>query len=197
MKRNVGILVFDDMETLDFAGPFEVFSITGQREGEGMFNVFTISEKEGPVVAVNGLSINPHYRMDTSPEIEILILPGGFGARKVIQQENILQWIKGTAEKATLVLSVCTGSLILAKTGLLEGLKATTHHECIDLLKELAPNTEVYTDKRFIDNGKVLVAAGISAGIDMSLYVIEKLLGRNQAMDTASYMEYPYWNKSV
>ena len=191
-KKNVGILGFDGMETLDFAGPFEVFSVTGQREGDGHFNVFLISENPGPVLAVNGLSVNPHYTIFNSPEIDILIIPGGVGARKVLKNMKLLQWIKETSSKTELTLSVCTGSLILGQLGILDNLVATTHHECIDLLKELAPKTKVKDDERFIDNGRVLVAAGISAGIDMSLYVIEKLLGKKQALETANYMEYPY-----
>ena len=105
---------------------------------------------------------------------------------------KLLQWIKETSSKTELTLSVCTGSLILGQLGILDNLVATTHHECIDLLKALAPKTKVKDDERFIDNGRVLVAAGISAGIDMSFYVVEKLLGKKQALETANYMEYPY-----
>ncbi|ABR47672.1 ThiJ/PfpI domain protein [Alkaliphilus metalliredigens QYMF] len=191
-KINVGIFIFDQMETLDFAGPFEVFSVTGQRSGDGIFQVFTIAAQSGPVLAVNGLSINPHYVMEDCPEIEILIIPGGVGAREVLNQKPLLDWVKNTSVEAELVLSVCTGALILAQCGLLKGLKATTHHQCLELLKELEPTLTVTGTERFVDNGKILTAAGISAGIDMSLYVVERLLGREQAEETAHYMEYPY-----
>ncbi|MCC5909482.1 MAG: DJ-1/PfpI family protein [Clostridiaceae bacterium] len=193
-RRNVGIFIYDDMETLDFAGPFEVFSITGQKDEKspGHFNVFLVAEEERPIIAVNGLSVNPHYTMKNTPPIDVLILPGGVGARKVIMKGTILEWVKEVNDKAELVLSVCTGSFILGKIGLLEGLKATTHHLCIDFLKELAPNADICSEERFLDNGKILTAAGISAGIDMSLYVVERLCGKEVALRTARYMEYPY-----
>jgi len=105
---------------------------------------------------------------------------------------TLIDWIKGRSREVELVLSVCTGALLLAKAGLLEGLAATTHHGAIDLLKETAPNTTIQEDKRIVDNGRIIVSAGISAGIDMSLYVISKLLGKELALKTAQYMEYDW-----
>jgi len=191
-KKNIGILLFPDVEVLDFAGPFEVFSVTGKREGEGSFNVFTVGEDAALIKTVNGLSVNPDYEIENVPKIDILIVPGGMGSRAVLKNETLLKWVRQMAEKAELVLSVCTGSLILAKVGLLENLAATTHRSCLELLKELAPNTKIMPEVRFVDNGKIIVAAGISAGIDMSLYVVARLLGRDQARETAYFMEYDY-----
>ncbi len=102
----------------------------------------------------------------------------------------LINWIRDCSQKAELVLSVCTGALLLAKAGLLEGLSATTHHTAIELLKDLAPDATIQTDKRFVDNGKIILSAGVATGIDMSLYVVARLLGKDQALQTAQYTEY-------
>ncbi len=189
-SRNVAILLFDEVEVLDFCGPFEVFSVTGQRDNSNPFNVYTVAEKTNPVLARNQLSVNPRYTISDCPQSEILIVPGGYGARKEMHNLVLIDWIKSCAQKTELVLSVCTGALLLAKAGLLEGLSATTHHLALDLLEQTAPNTTIEGTKRFVDNGKIIVSAGISAGIDMSFHVVSKLLGKEQALETASYMEY-------
>jgi transcriptional regulator GlxA family with amidase domain len=192
-SRDVAILIFDEVEVLDFCGPFEVFSVTGRRENSNPFNVYTVAEKEQPILARNRLSVNPTYTIRDCPQPDILIVPGGLGTRREMHNPVLTDWIRGCSQKAELVLSVCTGALLLAKAGLLEGLGATTHHGAIDLLKRTAPNTSVQGDKRIVDNGRVIVSAGISAGIDMALHVVAKLLGKEQALDTAQYMEYD-WN---
>lgn len=188
--RKVGILLFDDVEVLDFCGPFEVFSVINVAANANFFQVFTVAEKAGPVLARNQLSINPHYTFKDCPDPDILLVPGGLGTRKEIHNPVLMDWIKDRSQKAELVLSVCTGSLLLARAGLLDGLTATTHHMAIELLKENAPRTTIDSSKRFIDNGRVIVSAGISAGIDMSLYVVARLLGEEKAIATAQYMEY-------
>jgi transcriptional regulator GlxA family with amidase domain len=192
-SRNVAILLFDEVEVLDFGGPFEVFSVAGRRDHRDLFNVFTVAENAGPVLARNRLSINPHYSIRDCPTPEILVVPGGYGSRREMHNPKLIDWIKHTARNAELVLSVCTGALLLAKAQLLEGLSATTHHGAFDLLEEIAPNTKVQRAQRVVDNGKVILSAGISAGIDMSLYVVAKLHGIEQARETAAYMEYD-WN---
>ena len=191
-SRNVAILIFDEVEVLDFCGPFEVFSVTGRREDLNPFNVYTVAEKEQAILARNRLSINPGYTIRVCPQPDILIVPGGLGTRKEMHNLVLVDWIRGCSQKAELVLSVCTGALLLAKAGLLEGLGATTHNGAIDLLREVAPNTLVQADKRIVDNGKIIVSAGISAGIDMALHVVAKLLGKEQAFNTAQYMEYDW-----
>jgi transcriptional regulator GlxA family with amidase domain len=108
----------------------------------------------------------------------------------------LTDWIKARSPEAELVLSVCTGALLLAKAGLLDGLEATTHHGAIDLLRETAPNTTIHSDRRFVDNRRVICSAGIAAGIDMSLHVVARLLGREVAEKTAQKMEYP-WQPTV
>ncbi|NJK77225.1 MAG: DJ-1/PfpI family protein [Microcoleus sp. SU_5_6] len=194
-KRKVAILMFDDVEVLDFAGPFEVFSVTSElNEDDRPFAVLTVAQHQAAVSARNGLSINPDCTISDCPPPDILIVPGGMGTRKLIDNSAVINWIKDCSQTAELVLSVCTGSLLLAKAGLLAGLTATTHHKALDLLKELAPNTTVVGDRRFIDNGKIITSGGIAAGIDMSLYVVCKLLGTAAAEKTAEYMEYPMGN---
>ena len=190
--RNVGILLFNEVEVLDFSGPFEVFSVTGKGKGAIPFYVFTVSEKPGSVFAHNGLSINPAYNITDCPPVQILVVPGGQGTRKEMENQPLLEWIRNCSKKAELTLSVCTGSLLLAKAGLLDGLSATTHHGSLDLLRKSAPKTKILPKERFVDNGSIIVAGGISAGIDGSLHIVSRLLGNETASDTAKYMEYSW-----
>lgn len=199
-SRNVAVLIFDDVEVLDFAGPFEVFSITGKRDGSDPFNVFTVAEKT-PVLARNQLSINPHYAIEACPEPDILIVPGGggyhadgtpYGTRREIDNQRLLAWIGDRALQTEKLLSVCTGALLLAKIGLLKDKVAITHQGAIDQLTKMLTPEQVYPDARIADNGDIVLSAGISAGIDMSLYVVAELLGLEQAKETAKYMEYDW-----
>jgi transcriptional regulator GlxA family with amidase domain len=193
--RNVAIFMFDDVEVLDFAGPFEVFSVTSELNKDSRpFAVSTVAEHPGAVSARNGLSVNPDCTFSDCPPPDILIVPGGLGTRKLIDNSAVINWIENCSQTAELVLSVCTGSLLLAKAGLLEGLAATTHHRALDLLRELAPNTTIIENQRFVDNGKIITSGGIAAGIDMSLHVVGKLLGAAQAAETAAHMEYNIGN---
>ena len=193
LTRNVAIYIFDEVEVLDFCGPFEVFSVAGARGGpERPFNVYTVARAAGPVAARNALSVNPRYSFADCPRADILVVPGGYGTRREMTEPEVLDWIADRARGAEVVLSVCTGSLILAKAGLLEGLEATTHHLALAELREAAPRTAVAPEKRFIDNGRIVTAAGISAGIDAAFHVVARLLGREQAAETAAYMEYDW-----
>lgn len=194
MTRNVAILIFDDVEVLDFCGPFEVFGVAGQREGdERPFHVYTVAEKAGPVLARNGLSVNPAFTFADCPPPDLLLVPGGRGTRREIHNEALVNWVRTQAGRVELLLSVCTGALILARAGLLEGLAATTHFLAFDELKALAPNTTFCPDERYVDNGKIILSAGVSAGIDMALYVVGRLLGDERANETARYIQYDYW----
>ena len=190
--RKLAILLFDDAEVLDFCGPFEVFSVASDQTESPSFNVFTVAENS-PVKARNGLSVNPDYTLDDCPTPDLLLIPGGIGSRKEMNNKPLIDWIGRTAESAELVLSVCTGALLLGKAGLLDGLEATTHHAAYDLLRGIVPSATVHEDRRFVDNGRVILSAGIAAGIDMSLHVVERLLGSDIASATANHMEYP-WN---
>lgn len=193
--RQVGILIFDDVEVLDFCGPFEVFSVSGRSEGRALFDVATVSKDTSPVKARGGLSVNPRFSISDAPPFDILLIPGGYGTRPLIHDDELLSWIRDRAGHVELLLSVCTGALLLAKAGLIAGMTATTHHGAIDLLEQLAPDTSVDGSRRFVDNGKIILSAGISAGIDMSLYVVARLHGEEEARKTAAYMEYD-WSPS-
>jgi transcriptional regulator GlxA family with amidase domain len=197
MTRNVAILIFDDVEVLDFCGPFEVFGVTGLRNAsERPFHVYTIAEKAGPILARNGLSVNPSYTLEHCPQPDLLLIPGGFGTRREMYNETLLQWIKAQYDQVELLLTVCTGALVVARTGLLDGLSVTTHWAAMNELKEVAPHTQLCPDVRYVDNGKIVLAAGVSAGIDMSLHVVSRLLGKEQAAETARHMQYDYWQSA-
>lgn len=196
MRRNVALLLFDDVEVLDFAGPFEVFALTDQVRGHDAFNVFTVAESPATIRACNGLKIVPDFTLETCPPPHVLIVPGGLGTRPLLKKPAFLEWVRVKSRAAELTMSVCTGSLVLAQAGLLDGLRATTHHRSFALLRELAPRTEVVETERFIDNpaqpgrSRIVTSAGISAGIDCSLYVVAELLGAGAADETARRMEY-------
>lgn len=196
-SRNVAILLFDEVEVLDFCGPFEVFSVTGKRDSLNPFNVYIVAERAEPVLARNHLSVNPRYTFLNSPEADILLVPGGPGTEREMYNETLIESIKSCSQQAELVLSDCDGAILLAKAGLLEGLAATTHHMDMDRLREVAPNTVIRDSERIVDNGRVIVSAGISTGIDMSLYVVAKLLGKEQALETARFMEYDWQGGSL
>lgn len=190
MAYTTAILLFDEVEVLDFAGPFEVFSVTGRRHGRQPFDVFTVAERGGPILARNGLSINPRYVFAGAPAPDILVVPGGYGTRREMKNPGLVDWVAATAHQAQFVLSVCTGALILGAAGLLDGLEATTHFLAFDELRAVAPSAQHRPGVRVVDNGRVILSAGVSAGIDMALHVVARLEGREVARETARYMEY-------
>jgi transcriptional regulator GlxA family with amidase domain len=190
MRRTVAILLFDEVEILDFAGPFEVFAVTDELSDHQFFRVVTVAPEKRAIRARNGLSVNPDHAFADCPQPDILIVPGGFGTRALLKNQAALDWIKSVNATAEIIASVCTGSLVLGRAGLLDGLKATTHHECFALLREHAPRATVVETDRFLDTGRILTAAGISAGIDLSLHLVTRLHGAAVAQKTARYMEY-------
>lgn len=190
--RHVAIMVFDDVEVLDFAGPYEVFNVTRELSLMSEMNVFTVAESTAPVRTRGQLSINPNYSFTNMPETNILLIPGGAGCRALLKKPHILDWVREQSEKVELLLSVCTGSLILAKAGLLNGLEVTSHHGNLDDLERLTEGSTIISDKRYVDTGKIIMSGGVSAGIDMSLYVIRKLYGDEILAKTLSEMEYPW-----
>jgi len=196
MRKNIAILVFDAVELLDFTGPYEVFSVADHLLGGEHFNVFTAAVLPGTVRTSNGLKVVPDYTLEDCPPPHVLVIPGGQGARALLQQPALLEWVRIKARQAGLVMSVCTGALVLAKVGLLDGLRITTHHQALDLLAELAPTATIDASDRFHDNpspvnrGRILTAAGISAGIDCALHAVRLLAGPNAAAATAHHMEY-------
>ena len=193
-KKTIALLLFDDVEVMDFAGPFEVFSVTNELNQNRLFTLQTVALTANPVTARNGLSVNPDVPLDAMHQADIVIIPGGDGTRAVLQQPETMNWIQQVSANAEHVLSVCSGALLLAGAGLLNDMPATTHHEVFDTLAELSPSTRLIRDQRFVDNGRIVTSAGISAGIDMSLYMVAKLYGHDVAQKTARYMEYPYFS---
>jgi transcriptional regulator GlxA family with amidase domain len=197
MPRNLAILLFDQVEILDFAGPYEVFAVAHNPETrEPLFNIYTVAERGRPIVARNGLSVNPDYTLYNAPKADIALLPGGDGRRQAMVNPAILDWVRQQAETVEHLLSVCTGAFFLARTGLLDGLGATTYHTAFDELAQHAPHTTLHPGERWVDNGKIITSAGVSAGIDMALHVVSKLHGEAQAVHTARYMEYDYYPRT-
>ena len=198
MGYRTAIVIFDEVEVLDFAGPFEVFSVTGRRRKLEPFDVYTVAERPTPVLARNGLSVNPKYSFADAPVPDILVLPGGYGTRREMKNPLMLEWVARTAPRCELVLSVCTGALVLGAAGLLDGREATTHFMAFDELRAVAPAATIREGVRMVDNGNLILSAGVSAGIDMSLHVVAKLLGADVARETARYMEYDgAWERQI
>jgi len=196
-KRNVGILVFEGVAVLDLAGPFEVLSRTRLEPGaesrttedSAPFDVFTVAKTKEPVTATGGLVVVPRYSFADAPHIDLLLVPGGFGTRPVLQDAETIDWIRRTAAASERVASVCTGALLLARAGLLDNRRATTHWGAFGLLATLGHNITVDRESRFVDDG-VLTSAGVASGMDLAFHVVETLFGRDVADETAKYIEY-------
>lgn len=187
---NVGILLFDEVEVLDFAGPYEVFAITTDDAHQKLFHVFTVAQKH-EISARNGLVVKSDYLLAQAPHIDILVIPGGLGAETVeLYNNELLAWIKATHQTTQLTCSICTGAFILAETGLLNGLEATTHWMDLARLETQYPEITVLKGVRYVDQGKIITAAGISSGIHASLYAVSKLTQRDIAVNTAKRMEF-------
>lgn len=193
--RTVAILIFEDVELLDFAGPFEVFSSVGSlsESQERLMNVFAVAESAELVKCRNGLLVQPAYTLDNCPEFDILVVPGGRGTRSAIHRAELIDWIVQRSERIELTTSVCTGSFLLAKAGLLDGKATTTYWGSIERLRDAFPTVEVKENVRWVDAGDVVSSSGVSAGIDMALYVVQRLYGAETANITARDIEYEYW----
>ncbi|MBL8146590.1 MAG: DJ-1/PfpI family protein [Anaerolineae bacterium] len=190
--RNVAIVLFDEVEVLDFAGPFEVFSVAGSLGGEKTLNVYTVAEEMRVIQARGGLQVLPGYTLRDCPPPDIIVVPGGYGTRHQMKNAVLLGWLREQAGRVELLTSVCTGSLVLGGAGLLDGWQATTHHEEIDLLVEAAPAANVVRDVRYVDNGRIITSAGVQAGMDMALHVVARLLGEETARAAAANIEYDW-----
>jgi len=193
MRKNVAIFIFNDAEVLDFAGPFEVFSVTSQLNDGRFFNVFTISKDKSPIRAVNGLSVNADYDFNNHPPVDILIISGGQGSRQLILDIDTLDWVKRVHSNTELTLSICSGARLLGKLGLLNNRPYCTHHEVYGHLSEIAPTGLPQREKRFVrSDDKIFTSGGITAGIDLSFHIVETLLGKETAEKTSYYMEYEW-----
>jgi transcriptional regulator GlxA family with amidase domain len=196
-RKRVGILVFPNVEVLDFCGPFEVFSVTRlaearRREEPSPFEVVLVAEHAGVVTATGGLRVIPDHTIDTCPPLDVLVVPGGWGTRAEISNRRLLDWIAARAREVETLTSVCTGSMLLGHAGLLDGRRATTHWRSLDWMRTSFSTVTVEDKLHVVEDGDVLTSAGISAGIDMALRVVERYHGHDVALATARNMEYAW-----
>ena len=197
VKKTVGILVFDQVEVLDFAGPFEVFAVASELHDHRLFDVKLVAKTKEPTIAVNGLSVNPNLAFEEATALDILIIAGGSGTRALLDDRATLQWLRHAIPKASTCLSICSGARLLATLGYLDGKPYCTHAEVYNHLSELVPSGKPQYEKRFVQSDDGLyTSGGISAGIDLSFYILALLHGREVARRTASYMEYKGYKES-
>jgi transcriptional regulator GlxA family with amidase domain len=186
----IGVALFEGAEELDWAGPWEVLAAWAQQWPDDGVRVLTLARAEGTIRCAKGLQVVPEETWETAPPLDVLVYPGGRGTRRELADEGVLDWIRGLASGGTVVASVCTGSLVFAAAGLLDGKPATTHWQSLELLPTLGREIEVRPDDRFVDNGNVLTAAGVSAGIDMALHLVARLHSPDRAREVRRYIQY-------
>ena len=187
---NIGIYIYDQAEVLDFSGPFEVFIVANRLANLG-WNIWLVAEEKSLVEARGVFQVKPHYSIQNVPELDVLIVVGGVHSDE-LRKAEVINWIRKTAEKTQITASVCTGAFLLAEAGLLDGLEVTTHWEDIPDLQRNYPSLQVRKGIRWIEQGKLFTAAGISAGIDMSLELVARLADAELAERTAKQMEYAW-----
>jgi transcriptional regulator GlxA family with amidase domain len=195
----VGILIFDDVEILDVAGPFEVFAVTRLNDEQRLqqsspFKVYLISETNKQITAIGGLRLTPDVTISECPELDLLVVPGGWGTRKESKNKILVKWIGNQFTNNRLIASVCTGSSLLGKAGLLDGRDATTHWRAFDFLQESAPKARILKNVRFTLTEPIFTSVGVSAGIDLALRIVSHVFGTEVGQATARQMEYPYPN---
>jgi transcriptional regulator GlxA family with amidase domain len=186
----IGIALFEGAEELDWAGPWEVLAAWALQWPDDDVRVFTLAREDGPITCAKGLRVLPDETWETAPPLDVLVYPGGRGTRRELADEAVLDWIRGLAGGGTLVTSVCTGSLVLAAAGLLDGRPATTHWASLQLLPTLGTEIEVRPEDRFVDTGNIITAAGVSAGIDMALHLVMRLHSTERAREVRRYIQY-------
>jgi transcriptional regulator GlxA family with amidase domain len=196
-RKRVGIVLFNAIEVLDFCGPFEVFSATRlneekRREEPSPFEVFLVAETLSYVTTTGDMKVIPQYSFENCPRLDILVVLGGWGTRKELNNTVILEWLGSRAAEVETLTSVCTGSMLLGFAGLLDGLHATTHRRSLDWMRDSFPAVFVEYEQHVVEDGRVFTSAGISAGIDMALKVVARYYGKDIARATAVHMEYPF-----
>jgi transcriptional regulator GlxA family with amidase domain len=191
MALNLGIYLYDNAEVLDFAGPFEVFSTANRLVSEAAFTVFLVGETGAAINARGGFQVSPAYGFSNHPPIDVLIVVGGVHTQELLKAK-VVDWIASTARHAKLVASVCTGAFLLAKAGVIQDETVTTHWEDIADLRRDFPSLDVQENAHWIDQGRIVTSAGISAGIGMSLHLVSRLHSRELALRTARQMEFDW-----
>jgi transcriptional regulator GlxA family with amidase domain len=196
-RKSLGIVIFDEVEVLDFCGPFEVFSVTRlnearRQEESSPFNVMLVSQFKRPITTTGGMKIIPDVTFADCPALDILVVPGGWGTRKEMDNDTLLSFVRARAPQVKTLASVCTGALILGRAGLLDGLCATTHWRALPLLQALFPKVTVDATAQVVKAGKIMTSAGIAAGIDLALQIVAAYFGEGIARATARHLEYPF-----
>ena len=196
-KKRVGILIFPNVEVLDFCGPFEVFSVTrlheeARREEPSPFEVLLVAERMDTVVATGGLKVVPDVTIDACPPLDILVVPGGWGTRTEVNNQRLIDWIGERGRSVETLTSVCTGSMLLGQAKLLDSRRATTHWRSLSRMREAFPAVTVEEKLHVVEDGHVVTSAGISAGIDMALRIVIRYFGEAVGRATARNMEYPF-----
>jgi len=196
-RKRVGILIFPNVEVLDFCGPFEVFSVTRldearRREEPSPFEVMLVAESTGPVVATGGLKVLPDVTLESCPPLDILVVPGGWGTRPLMKNQRVVDWVAKRGREVETLTSVCTGSMVLGQAGLLDGRRATTHWRSLGWMRDSFPTVTVEEKLHVVEHDHILTSAGISAGIDMALRVVIRYFGEEVGRATARNMEYPF-----
>lgn len=191
--RRIVLLGFPDVELLDLTGPFEVLSTAAQRlPEETRPQVLMAAPDEAPFASRNGLRLQAATTLDAVGDVDLLVVPGGRGVRALLEDGAFLARLAELVERSRVVLSICTGSWLLARLGLLAGRHATSHHEGLERLAELAPDAVIHADRRWVEDGPFVLSAGVSAGIDASFHVVERLWGAELAAAVARHIEYPW-----
>lgn len=188
--KHIGIVLFADVEELDAVGPWEVLSAWTRFFPQDGYAVSCLSRSGGLVQCAKGLTVQAHHSFDDAPPLDVLIYPGGQGTRLHLHDAGQLNWVRHQRDTVSLMTSVCTGSLVYAAAGLLSHRPATTHWASLDLLAELDPTIDVRPDQRFVDDGDIITASGVSAGIDMALHLIVRLVGVDRAREVRRYIQY-------
>ena len=194
MSMTIGLFAFPDMEMLDYAGPYQVFAsasrIAAAQTGQEAFSLMTIAPSHEAVKVRAGATVLPQASIHDHPVLDCLVLPGGMaGVTPLLENQEVIDWIKAQADTAPIIASVCTGTFLLAQTGLLDGLEATTHYTYHDELRRTHPDIKVRAQRRWVDSGRFITAAGLSAGIDMTCHLVERLTTRDLSVATAKVLE--------
>jgi transcriptional regulator GlxA family with amidase domain len=188
--RHIGLLLFDGVEELDVVGPWEVLSSWTLHHPEDGWSISCLSRDGRPVVAAKGLTLSAHHSISETPPLDVLIHPGGPGTRPLLRNPDHLTWVRERAAAVPLMTSVCTGALVYAAAGILGGRPATTHWQSLDLLHELDPSIDVNPDARYVDDGNVITSAGVSAGIDMALHLVARIISVDRAREVRRAIQY-------
>jgi transcriptional regulator GlxA family with amidase domain len=187
---SIAIALFDGAEELDWAGPWEVLAAWAAHWPDDGVEVFTLAQHDAPVACAKGLRVLPDHTWASAPSIDVLVYPGGHGTRAQLDDEEVLAWIRDVHRDTRITTSVCTGALVLAAAGVLDGRRVTTHWASLDLLATLGEDLDVTGEERFVDTGDVITAAGVSAGIDMALHLVVRLAGEDRARQVRRFIQY-------